>query len=191
MYLGMRAGWIAAICTLVLLAGCGMGDGPAAAGRKAPTFALRDLQDEEVRLVEVLARRPALLVFWTTRCGYCKAEIPALNRLQGKYGENVSILAIDIGESKNGVSSFAKAQGITYRVLLDPYGEVARLYGVRAIPTQVLIDREGTIRYNGHGLEEATEQLLALPAGERTDGAASLGAQGGAGGQPATAREGG
>jgi len=168
MYLSRRGGWLAVICVLVLLAGCGKRDGPAVAGRNAPPFALRDLQDEEVRLVEVLAQRPALVVFWAAWCRPCREEVPHLKQLQAEYGEDVSILAVNLREGKAKASSFARQQGITYRVLLDPDGGVAQRYGVRGIPTMVLIDRKGTIRYQGHAFEEAKDELIALLDSGRT-----------------------
>ncbi len=49
-------------------------------------------------------------------------------------------------DSTQSALDFAKAQGVTFPVLLDPTGEVDRLYLVRALPTTFFIDRQGTIR---------------------------------------------
>lgn len=165
--------WPVLLFALALAPGCG--EEPAAQGgaaqrpaeaaeaspqrAEAPLFALPDLQDAEVRLEEVLADRPALLVFWATWCSYCRAEIPALNKLQEERGDDVSLLAINIKESRRKVDSFAEKAGITYRILLDSDAEVARLYGITGIPTLILIDRQRGIHYEGHLVEEARAKL--------------------------------
>jgi len=55
------------------------------------------------------------------------------------------IIAVNIREGKEMVKSFMKEKGYTFPVLLDSKGEVARTYGIRAIPTTFLIDVEGKI----------------------------------------------
>jgi thiol-disulfide isomerase/thioredoxin len=164
------------LCVLALALGCS--EEPAAQGQvaqrpaeaaeapqqraEAPLFALPDLQDTEVRLEEVLADKPALLVFWATWCTYCRAEIPDLNRLQAERGDEVSLLAIDIQESRRKVSAFADKEGIAYRILLDSDAQVARRYGITGIPSLILIDRQGGIHYQGHVVEEAEAKLSEL-----------------------------
>jgi peroxiredoxin len=164
------------LCALALALGCSeepaaqrqAGQRPAEAAEapqqraEAPLFSLPDLQDAEVRLEEVLADRPALLVFWATWCSYCRAEIPALNKLQAEHRDEISLLAINIQESGAKVGSFAEKEGITYRILLDSDAQVTNLYGITGIPSLILIDRQRRIHYQGHVVEEAEAKLSEL-----------------------------
>lgn len=120
-------------------------------GDKAPDFTLEDLSGKNVKLSdEIGANSATLLVFWTTWCPYCREEIPELIRLNMDYKDKgLKILAIDIGESPKKVESVAKQEGIGYTVLLDSDNRVASQYGVMGIPANILLDKEGVIKYRG------------------------------------------
>ncbi len=57
----------------------------------------------------------------------------------------LSVLAIDIQESRPAVATWAKERKVTIPILLDADGDVTRQYGVIATPTAFLIDREGRL----------------------------------------------
>ena len=57
--------------------------------------------------------------------------------------ENFVILAIDIQEESKLVSSFMKERSLSFPVLLDGKGNVARSYGVRGIPTTFFLNPKG------------------------------------------------
>ncbi len=86
------------------------------------------------------------MVFSTTWCPYCRTEIPQLKELYAKYKEKgLEILNIDIQESKERVSAYANKHKLPYKILLDTDGMVATMYGVRGVPTKVLINKDGTV----------------------------------------------
>lgn len=118
---------------------------------KAPDFTLEDVNGKNVNLSETVSKSSAtLLVFWASWCPYCREEIPDLIRLNSNYkNKGLKILAIDIGESKKKVESFIKQEGIDYTVLLDTDNKVAGQYRVMGIPTNILLDKEGSIKYRG------------------------------------------
>ena len=112
---------------------------------KALDFALEDLNGNTVKLSSYTGQG-VLLVFSTTWCPYCRKEIPQLKELYTKYKEKgFEILNIDIQESKEKVSAYANEHKLPYKVLLDMDGRVASMYGVRGVPTKVLINKDGTI----------------------------------------------
>jgi len=112
---------------------------------KALDFALEDLDGNTVKL-SYYTGQGVLLVFGTTWCPYCSKEIPELKKLYAKYREKgFEILNIDIQESKEKVSEYANEHKLPYKVLLDKDAQVASMYGVRGIPTKVLINKDGTI----------------------------------------------
>lgn len=112
---------------------------------KAPDFVLEDLEGKKVKLSDYKGK-VVLLVFSTTWCQYCRAEIPHLKKLYSQYKEKgLEIINIDIQESREKVSSFAAKHKLPYKVLLDNDGEVARTYDVRGVPTKILIGKDGKI----------------------------------------------
>src|SRR5690348_12261834 len=60
-------------------------------GEAAPTLELPDLQGRMHRLADYRGRR-VLLNFWASWCGPCLDELPALDRAQGNFGENGTIV---------------------------------------------------------------------------------------------------
>jgi peroxiredoxin len=110
---------------------------------KALDFALEDLNGNKVKL-SYYKGQEVLLVFSTTWCPYCRTEIPQLKELYAKYKEKgLEILNIDIQESKERVSAYANKHKLPYKILLDTDGMVATMYGVRGVPTKVLINKDG------------------------------------------------
>jgi len=117
----------------------------------APDFTLGGLNGEEVTLSQFKNKKNVLLVFGATWCPSCRKEIPELKRVYEKFNdEDIKLLSIDVQESHKKVSSFVKAHSIPYTVLLDTTGEVTAKYGVRGIPHITIIDKDGSIFYDGH-----------------------------------------
>lgn len=118
----------------------------AASQEKAPDFILTDLKGQQFRLSDHRGKRPVLIIFSTTWCTFCKAEIPHFKSLHATYTKlGLEVVNIDIQESREKVSKFAAQNQLPYRVLLDREGTVSGVYDVRGVPTMVLVDRDGMI----------------------------------------------
>ncbi|MDI6776125.1 MAG: TlpA disulfide reductase family protein [Syntrophales bacterium] len=112
---------------------------------KAPDFVLKDLKGQQFKLSDHKGI-PVLLIFTTTWCSYCRAEIPHFKDIYATYGKRgLVIVNIDIQESQERVSLFAAKYRLPYRTLLDKTGDVANVYDVRGVPTMILINREGNV----------------------------------------------
>jgi cytochrome c biogenesis protein CcmG/thiol:disulfide interchange protein DsbE len=115
-------------------------------GSRAPNFKLFDLSGKEVSLNQYKGK-VVLLDFWATWCGPCRMTMPLLERLQKEYSDVMVQMAINLQEPKDVVRDYVQAQGIHALVLLDESGSVGEAYGAEAIPRQVVIDKEGVVRY--------------------------------------------
>jgi len=70
--------------------------------------------------------------------------MPLLDGFRKKYSENdLAVLGINIGGSKELVEAFAKGLKISFPVLLDPAMIASKKYLVRSVPTTCFIDRNG------------------------------------------------
>ena len=79
--------------------------------KKAPDFVLTDLNGQKFRLSDHKGKRPVLLIFSTTWCTFCQAEIPHFKSLHASYAkQGLEIVNIDIQESKEKVAKFAAKQ---------------------------------------------------------------------------------
>ncbi|MDP3098808.1 MAG: TlpA disulfide reductase family protein [Syntrophales bacterium] len=112
---------------------------------KAPDFVLKDIQGGKFRLNDQRGK-PVLLIFGTTWCPSCRDEIPHLKDIYARYAKKGLIMVnIDIQESRDKVSRYADKYELPYRVLLDENGDLAQTYGIRGVPTLILLDEEGMI----------------------------------------------
>jgi peroxiredoxin len=113
---------------------------------KAPDFVLTDLNGQKFRLSDHRGKRPVLLIFSTTWCTFCKAEIPHFKSLHATYSkQGLEVVNIDIQEPKEKVAKFAAQNQLPYRVLLDEEGAVSGVYDIRGVPTMILVDKNGMI----------------------------------------------
>lgn len=133
----------------------------------APDFALRSLNNANVRLSEHLGQ-VVLINFWATWCGPCRQEMPLLEVLHAKYQRaGLVLLGVNIDEERDAAIEMAQTLQITYPILFDERKDVSRAYRVSTMPLTVLIDREGLVRYVSEGYKPGyekryTEQLREL-----------------------------
>jgi len=87
-----------------------------------------------------------ILNFWATWCPPCRTEMPSMETLYQRFSaQGLEILAVDIGENVSTVQQFIRNSGYSFPVLLDSSNRVSSVYGIEAIPTTYIIDREGKI----------------------------------------------
>jgi len=130
----------------------------------APNFELESLDGEVVKLSDFRGKI-VLLDFWATWCGPCKVQMKKLKELKSLVNEDeVVIISIDVGESKSIVQEFISKEEVDWLVLLDLRGSTAKSYGIRAIPTLFIIDKEGLIREKYVGVTSTQTLLSAIEA---------------------------
>ncbi len=115
-------------------------------GARAPDFALVDLEGRSRRLSGEMGW-VVVLNFWGTWCEPCRSELALLETAYRARGpDSLQVLAVNADEPREQVAAFRDEVGLTLPVLLDPGGEVQRLYRVFAYPTTYVIDAGGIIR---------------------------------------------
>lgn len=133
-----------------------------AAGRKAPSFALRGLDGQQYALAEALKKGPVLAAFFKVSCPTCQLALPFLNRLHEGFGHSAAIWGISQDDAHD-TKEFRDEFDLTYPLLLDDDGyPVSNAYGLTNVPTLVLIAPDGTARISFHGFDKAgMEQISA------------------------------
>lgn len=111
----------------------------------APEFVLKTVDGQDLDR-RALKGKVILVNFWATWCGPCKEEMPALERLRQKFPEReFEVLAITTDIQRKAIAAFSKTLELTFPILLDEAKEVSDLFGVRGLPTSVLIDSNGKL----------------------------------------------
>ena len=117
----------------------------------APDFTLRTLNGPNLRLQEQRGR-VVMINFWATWCGPCRQEMPHLNSLYQKYrASGFVLLSVNVDDDTRNAADVAAKLGVTFPVLLDTDKAVSKLYDLSTMPSTVLIDRDGKIRYVHRG----------------------------------------
>ena len=136
-------------------------------GTEGPTAELEDLEGNAVSLLDyVEAGKPAVLEFWATWCEQCEALQPQFDKLQERYGEQVSVVAIAVGVSQSvrRVKRHIADHDPGYPYLFDKRGAAVRAYNATTTSIVVVLDSDGKVAYTGVGTDQdvigAVESLL-------------------------------
>jgi peroxiredoxin len=128
----------------------------AGVGELAPDFALPATTGGNVRLSEHRGE-VVLLAFWSSRCAVCTAQLSVLGDLQTTYrSAGLVTLAVSVDDDLHRATRYAQAHPVRFPMLLDLRKGVSRAYGIERLPTTVLIDRRGRVRYlqsDDHGID--------------------------------------
>ena len=129
----------------------------------AQPFAVRTLDGRTLRLAE-LRGRPVILDFWATWCAPCRASMPHLSAMQGRYGtRGLVIVGLSVDDvPPQVVRSFAERLQLRFPVAMASEGMLDDYGPIRSIPTTIFIDRQGRIvrRVVGYVDEETLEGFI-------------------------------
>lgn len=132
-------------------------------GQPAPDFSLNDLSNQPVSLSSFRGKKVLVLDFWATWCGPCRMAMPGLQELQDEFKDRgFQVMSIDQGERADQVRVFIERKKYSFHVVLDSDGAVGDEYGVRGIPTLVLVDKKGTVRWIRVGYSPNEGELKTL-----------------------------
>ncbi|WP_158971399.1 TlpA disulfide reductase family protein [Paraglaciecola sp. L3A3] len=127
----------------------------------APDFTLKSNQGANMRLSEQRGN-VVLINFWASWCGPCREELPKMEKIQQDYQDlGFTILAINVDEDSNKADILLDDIKVTYPILFDPSSSVSQLYDVSAMPTTVIIDRNGKQRFLHMGYKSGDEKKYA------------------------------
>ncbi len=154
------AATVAAVLIGLVAASCRRPEPKLPSGEAAPDFQAKALGGQALSL-SGLKGKVVLLDFWATWCGPCEETIPHLIELHAKKRERgLEVVGISVDDYPEDVPAFVKSHGMKYPVFVDAEKEVMDLYGVRNVPTTVLVDRTGKVRGRWLGAGEEVEAEL-------------------------------
>jgi thiol-disulfide isomerase/thioredoxin len=135
------------------------GQANAAAGAgPAPNFTLKSLSGKNMKLSE-MAGNVVLINFWASWCGPCREEMPLLNELHKKYEPlGFTVLGVNVEEQADNARGFLNDFPVDFPVLLDSSNQVSKMYNVIAMPTTVVVDRDGNMRFLHKGYKPGDEE---------------------------------
>ena len=113
------------------------------AGTVPPPFSGRTLDAGPLALGD-LRGRVVVVNFWATWCLECRPEMPVLERLHRRFGEQgLTIVGVNAREDRETIRRYARDLGLSFPLVLDPGGTINGVYGVIGLPTTFVVARDG------------------------------------------------
>jgi len=129
-----------------------------AIGAVAPDFTLRSNLGKNLKLSEYRGQ-VVLINFWATWCGPCREELPQLERLRARYQRGgFVLLGVSVDDNPKAAQEMVRRLGVQFPVLFDAGKQVSGRYDIDAMPSTLLIDRGGVVRYLHRGYRSGVEQ---------------------------------
>lgn len=123
----------------------------------APDFTLKSRSGENLRL-EDLRGEVVMLNFWASWCGPCRQEMPHMDDIEKEFRDyGFRVLAVNVDQRREDAEEFLDTMPVDFAILWDHDSQVSERYDVQAMPTTVMIDRDGQARYVHHGYQPGYE----------------------------------
>ncbi len=125
--------------------------------RPAPDFTLKSATGENVKLSE-LRGQVVMINFWATWCGPCRQEMPLLENLHQQYSPlGFTLLGVNVEKDPEDARRWLKERPVSFQVLFDTNNQVTKQYQVQAMPSTIMIDRDGNVRHVHKGYKPGDE----------------------------------
>jgi peroxiredoxin len=126
-------------------------------GGPAPAFTLTTLEGQPGALSQYKGQ-VVMVNFWATWCGPCQQEMPLLDQMYKKYKPaGFTLIGVNVDKEAPPVKELMARKPVSFPVLLDPANQVSKAYHVDEMPSSVIIDRKGEIRYIHRGYKPGDE----------------------------------
>lgn len=117
----------------------------------APDFTLKSRSGKNLKLSEYRGQ-VVMLNFWASWCGPCRQEMPLLEQLYQRYqAMGFTILAVNVEDTSGDALKMLKDVPVNFPVLFDSDNRISDTYGIEAMPSTILVDRDGNMRFEHLG----------------------------------------
>jgi len=113
----------------------------------APQFTLPEKGGGQLNLARYKGQ-VVMINFWASWCGPCRQEMPLLEDIYKKYNKlGFTLIGVNVEPDSKAADDWLKATPVTFPVGYDKDSKVSQMFKVSGMPTTVIIDRKGNLRY--------------------------------------------
>lgn len=124
---------------------------------KAPDFTLKSNSGKNIRLSD-LRGQVVMINFWASWCGPCRQEMPILDQLYKRYSKlGFTLIGVNVEQDSGKANAYLKDIPVSFPILYDTANQTSKLYNINAMPTTVMVDRNGNMRFIHHGYKPGYE----------------------------------
>ena len=121
-------------------------------GEQAPDFTLTTLDGSREISLSELAGKVVYIDFWASWCGPCRKALPEVQALWDEYrGENFQMIGVNLDRKIEAGLKYVQSKNVTFPSVFDEGGSVSTEYGVRSIPSMIIIGPDGKVAYSEVG----------------------------------------
>lgn len=106
------------------------------------------------RLLSDFRGKPLIINVWASWCGPCKAEMPSLQRLAKRAGQQVQVIGISTDDYQDRAESFVRTFGIAFPNFIDSKLRLEHMLGAERLPLTLLVDAQGKVVAKHFGARE-------------------------------------
>lgn len=93
--------------------------------------------------------------FWASWCVPCRESFPWLSNLVGEYGaKDLVVIAVNVDQDRQLAEQFLRVNAPNFPIVYDPSGEIATAFKVTGMPSALLVDRVGHVRFQHVGFSQ-------------------------------------
>ena len=127
-------------------------------GSAAPDFTLKSRIGKNLRLSDYRGQ-VVMLNFWASWCGPCRQEMPILEQMYKRYKKlGFVILGVNTEQDSGKANAYLRDIKVSFPILYDSTSKVSQLYNNKAMPTTIMIDRNGKMRFMHEGYKPGYEK---------------------------------
>lgn len=146
---------VIALCSLVV-ASLQLVSALAASPKALPAITFTAADGRSIGLAE-LKDKVVLLDFWASWCIPCRKSFPEIDRLaKDLEPKGLAVIAVNVDEQRKNADAFLSQYPHSMTVAFDPQGTAARAFDLQGMPSSVIVDRIGHIRFTHMGYTDKT-----------------------------------